>query len=340
MDSLTQIVLGAAVGEAVLGKKIGNRAFVWGAIAGTIPDLDVITRPLLPMVQGLSWHRGFSHSLIFFILISPVLAWLAGKIHAQRAIPFQQWFWFFFMITFTHALLDCFTSWGTQLFWPHPWRVHFNNIFVADPLYTVPFLMTVLLTLFFKRSNPLRSRINNAGIIISSVYMLLTIAFKGMVFFELREDLQAKGIDYIQLTTRPAPLNTILWIANVELEDEYLLTYRSLLDDEADSIEWVSVKKNWHLLEPYRNNEDLQLLLYLTQGFYVAEDLGDVIQINDLRFGQQGDLGEGGGEFVFKYHITPQDDGSISFEQIDPPRPSMEEAAPLMEELYKRMLSE
>ncbi|MDP4953930.1 MAG: hypothetical protein NWQ53_09830, partial [Flavobacteriales bacterium] len=146
--------------------------------------------------------------------------------------------------------------------------------------------------------------------------------------------------DYIQLTTRPAPLNTILWIANVELEDEYLLTYRSLLDDEADPIQWVSVKKNWHLLEPYRNNEDLQLLLHLTQGFYVAEDLGEVIQINDLRFGQQGNLGEGGGEFVFKYHITPQDDGSISFEQIDPPRPSMEEAAPLMEELYKRMLSE
>jgi len=42
MDSITQIVLGAAVGDAVLGKKIGNRAMVWGAIAGTIPDLDVL----------------------------------------------------------------------------------------------------------------------------------------------------------------------------------------------------------------------------------------------------------------------------------------------------------
>jgi inner membrane protein len=42
MDSLTQIVLGAAVGEVVLGKKIGNRAMVWGAVGGTIPDLDVL----------------------------------------------------------------------------------------------------------------------------------------------------------------------------------------------------------------------------------------------------------------------------------------------------------
>ena len=41
MDSLTQIVLGAACGEIVLGKKIGNRALLFGAIGGTIPDLDV-----------------------------------------------------------------------------------------------------------------------------------------------------------------------------------------------------------------------------------------------------------------------------------------------------------
>ncbi len=41
MDSLTQIVLGATVGEAILGKKVGNKAILYVAIAGTIPDLDV-----------------------------------------------------------------------------------------------------------------------------------------------------------------------------------------------------------------------------------------------------------------------------------------------------------
>ena len=42
MDSLSQLVLGAAVGEAVLGRKLGNKAILWGAIGGTIPDLDVL----------------------------------------------------------------------------------------------------------------------------------------------------------------------------------------------------------------------------------------------------------------------------------------------------------
>lgn len=41
MDSLAQIVLGATVGEAILGKKGGNKAMLYGAFAGTILDLDV-----------------------------------------------------------------------------------------------------------------------------------------------------------------------------------------------------------------------------------------------------------------------------------------------------------
>ena len=54
MDSLTQIVLGAAVGEAVLGKKVGNKAMMWGAIAGTIPDLDVLSKLFLDAVTSKS----------------------------------------------------------------------------------------------------------------------------------------------------------------------------------------------------------------------------------------------------------------------------------------------
>ena len=50
MDSLTQIVLGGAIGELVARRKMGNRAVLWGAIAGTIPDLDVFFR--VKMISG------------------------------------------------------------------------------------------------------------------------------------------------------------------------------------------------------------------------------------------------------------------------------------------------
>ena len=79
MDSLTQIVLGAAVGEAVLGKKIGNKAMFYGAIAGTIPDLDVLFSNFTDTVTALEMHRGFTHSLLFSIVFSPIFAFIVSK---------------------------------------------------------------------------------------------------------------------------------------------------------------------------------------------------------------------------------------------------------------------
>jgi inner membrane protein len=40
MDNITQAALGAAIGEATLGKHIGNKGVVFGAIVVTIPYLD------------------------------------------------------------------------------------------------------------------------------------------------------------------------------------------------------------------------------------------------------------------------------------------------------------
>jgi inner membrane protein len=88
MDSLTQIVLGAAVGELVLGKKIGNRAMVWGAVGGTIPDLDVLGKFFLTNIDNLAFHRGFSHSIVFSLLG----AWVFGKlVYAIYKSPHHKW---------------------------------------------------------------------------------------------------------------------------------------------------------------------------------------------------------------------------------------------------------
>lgn len=44
MDSVTQIVLGAAVSHTVLGRHIGRRALIIGAVLGTLPDMDELIR--------------------------------------------------------------------------------------------------------------------------------------------------------------------------------------------------------------------------------------------------------------------------------------------------------
>ncbi len=81
MDSLTQIVLGAACGEAALGKKIGNRAMLWGAIGGTIPDLDVLGNFMMTEMESLAFHRGISHSFFFACTMPFLFAWLADRFY-------------------------------------------------------------------------------------------------------------------------------------------------------------------------------------------------------------------------------------------------------------------
>jgi len=81
MDSVSQIVLGAAVGEVVLGKKLGNKAMFWGAVGGTIPDLDIITKPLMTEVESLAFHRGISHSIFFAVVGGLLSGWFCYKLY-------------------------------------------------------------------------------------------------------------------------------------------------------------------------------------------------------------------------------------------------------------------
>lgn len=75
MDSLTHIILGAAAGEVVAGKKLGNRAMLWGAIGCTVPDFDVFATFFTDEMTATSFHRGVMHSFLF-VAVAP---WLLAK---------------------------------------------------------------------------------------------------------------------------------------------------------------------------------------------------------------------------------------------------------------------
>ena len=185
MDSLTQIVLGAACGEAVLGKKIGNRALLFGAIGGTIPDLDVFFGELLynNQIDAMAFHRGFMHSFLFAILAAVAFGilvfWVYNRGKRHNMTTRKDWIWLFFASIFTHPILDSFTAYGTQLFVPFSnQRVAFNNIAVADPLYTLPFLVALIIMMCFNRTSVKRRLFLKIGFGISSLYMLFTFMIK------------------------------------------------------------------------------------------------------------------------------------------------------------------
>ena len=90
MDSITQAVLGAAIDEAVLGKKIGNKGAMLGAIVATIPDLDIALYLFYDKFEMLSIHRGFSHSIVFSILGAFLIAYVLQRIKWTNQITYQR----------------------------------------------------------------------------------------------------------------------------------------------------------------------------------------------------------------------------------------------------------
>lgn len=332
MDSLTQIVLGAAVGEAVLGKKVGNKAILWGAIAGTIPDLDVLTKLFFDSVTSNEMHRGFSHSIVFSLIFAPIFGWLIFKLYKGKKATWQGWTKLMFWGLFTHPLLDMHTSWGTQLLWPLEYKFSYNNIFVVDPLYTLPFLTFLIFAMIQKRGTVKRERLNKMGIYVSSGYMLLTILFKGITYFVFKDSLKSQQIEYIAMETKPTPLNSILWTANVETEDNFLIGYYSLFDKDKN-ISWRSFPKNHQLLGKYQNDPLIERLKKLSHNWYTIEKRDGKMYFNDLRFGLMG-IDPKEARFVFAYELTTNN-GVLSAIETEK---NTAEAGPLLSKLFARVL--
>ncbi len=145
---MPQLTLGAAVGEALLGRRTGRRAALWGSVAGMTPDLDVLLGVFTSETTQLGIHRGLSHSFVFAVLGSLVGGRLTAVTHAGRDINWRDWSKLWFWCLLTHALLDAFTLYGTQLFNPlSDYPVAFSTIFIIDPLYTLPLLACLLMAL-------------------------------------------------------------------------------------------------------------------------------------------------------------------------------------------------
>ena len=290
MDSLTQIVLGAACGEAVLGKKIGNKALLFGAIGGTIPDLDIFIGPMLynNEIDAMLFHRGFMHSILFSIFGALLFGWLAHKLYNTgkrlHTTSKNDWTKLFFWSLFTHPLLDCFTPYGTQLFAPFSnYRVAFNNIAVADPLYTLPFLICLIVLMFYNRKNDKRKFWLKIGFGISSAYMLFTIGNKIYVDSVFKSSLTENQIDYSRFSAQPAILNNILWYGIAETEDNYHVGFYSLFDTSNHFSDWETIPKKRDISKD--DYKDLKDLTWFSNNYYNVSKIDENnFEYYDLRY--------------------------------------------------------
>jgi len=375
MDSLTQIVLGAAVGEVCLGKKIGNRAMLWGGIGGTIPDLDVIGNLFLGEAEALAFHRGISHSITFAVFGAVLFGWLIDKLYNTNkgrywtetvlgigfycfgllfvtgiliavgpgmkflTIPLmvaitafgiwrirkdlfirrdnyerpslRAWQIMMFWALFTHPILDSFTAYGTQLFAPFTdYRVAFNNISVADPIYTSLFLIGLITTSFHARQSNSRRFWNYLGIALSSAYMLFTVYNKLRVDKVMEATIVAENLDSKKYMTSPSILNNVLWTGTTETDSFFYQGQYSLLDKEK-AFKLSKVPKMHHLIADAKpDDKTINILKWFSKEFYTVLERSDGrLQFNDMRYGTfRGDT-YGENDFIFRFILEKGPDG-------------------------------
>lgn len=307
MDSITHIALGACIGEAIAGKKLGKKGMLWGAIAQTIPDFDFIASFWLTMDKNLLAHRGFTHSILFAILLTPVLALLAYRWHKRRRnIDYLHWVVFIAIEILCHLFVDTFNNYGIG--WLEPFsksRFSFNTIYVIDPFFTILTVIGALLLLFLNRGSHKRKFWWRFGILAPAIYLVYCCYNKLEVNATVKEIMVKEHVPYKRYFTTPTPLNSWLWYVVAETDNGLYTGYRSVFDSK-DTIRFHYFSKNDALLSTVTREDELRALNNLkrfSQGFYTIQNWHDTLVFNDLRFGQVVGWYDPDEKFVFHYYI-------------------------------------
>lgn len=286
MDSLTQAALGGLCGELLLRKQIGWKGMVWGAFFGTLPDLDLFL-PMDDTLDRLRQHRGLSHSLLCMFLLSPMFGYGLSKLHQKvtlrRAITFVLLAWF------THVLIDCFNTYGTQIFEPfNNYRVAFGNMAIVDIFFTLPMVAGLTLCLFLKKEQRPRSI---CVYIISGWVMLYTLFSASMLWsarIHFKQQLSHAKIDYDAMIVSPTLSNLFLWRMVAKNEQYYYVSYWSFFDAKSRKPVIDTVVRTPAAAAPFRNTKAFQTLDWFSKGWwkvYQQPNQPDTLYFVDMRFG-------------------------------------------------------
>ena len=316
MDSLSQIVLGGAIAAAIAPAGHRRAALLAGAALGTLPDLDALVIPLLggDAVDQMTMHRSVSHSLF-------VLPWLAALIWAwfrrrggRVADAPMRWFWAIQLALITHPLLDAFTVYGTQLWWPlSPPPTMWASVFIIDPLYTL-WLLIACVVAWIVRERPLAQRALVAGLALSTAYLGWSLVAKAQVDRAADQALTAMGLPDAPRFSVPMPFNTLLWRVVAMTPEGYVEAERSLVADRGP-MRFRAQRSDVAALRAVADFDRVARLRWFNHGFMKAEECKGRLIVSDLRMGLEPD-------YIFNFVVAERNSPrwrAVPVEQLDWP---------------------
>ncbi|MFB4390780.1 MULTISPECIES: metal-dependent hydrolase [unclassified Pseudomonas] len=302
MDSITQAVLGAALQGTVLGRIQGRRALLYGAALGTVPDLDVVIRYADPVSQ-MTYHRGFSHSIFVLtgvaLLLAWLVAWLGKRYWPEKGYRWPRLFLAFWLVLVTHPILDSFTVYGTQLFWPLQFTPEsWAAVFIIDPIYTVPLLATVLFAALrgmAGRAVPWMA----AALLFSTAYLGFGLAGRMAAEQRFAHALEQQGVATSAVRAIPMAFNSLVWRVLAKTPDgHYYEGVSSLFDHQAPEMQRLSL--NLELAQALGDDPLHARLRWFTDDWLRYDAIDGTLVVSDLRMGIPGN-------YTFRFNMAHRD---------------------------------
>lgn len=309
MDSLTHAVMGVAIGELTLGRKIGKKALIWGAIVANIPDIDGVFQYLLSPATSALFHRGIMHSLLFLVLFAPLVAWAINRFHKGNKTMMKSWFGLVFLAWGSHLFVDIFNTYGTGLFEPFSHlRVSYDTIGISDIFFVLPLVVAAIISFInrtAKRKTPLL--VSALSLLLSFGYLGYTVVHKHNVERFAQSQLAQQNIMYTRMLTSPLPITNFAWMVVAEDENGFWKgTYSTTTEN---TIHFDYIPKNHELASDIEDVKDFKKLQRFTKGYYtLRKTQNNNIIMSDLRFGSLTDKsanGTLGGGLNFTLQTNP-----------------------------------
>jgi inner membrane protein len=293
MDTLTQGLLGAAVGQACCGRALGRRAVLWGAVAGVLPDLDMLAGLSGPMGEFLH-HRGITHALWFGPAVGSLLGWLLWRRGRQRgdAAPLGAWLRLMVLALITHPLLDLFTSYGTQLLAPFSnRRFAVDAIAIVDPAYSLLLAAALGIGRWRGLASPAATRAAALALLLSSAYVGYCLWLNQRAEAAAQADLAARGINAAKPRAYPTLLQPFLRRLVARSGNEVWIGWLSL---------WNQTPARWERFTPARHpavealkqTREGRIFEWFALGQTAASLAsgadGEWVVLDDLRYGLPG----------------------------------------------------
>lgn len=304
-------MLGSGVAWWVCRERAPRLALLYGAVIGTLPDLDVLV-PYASDLEKYSSHRAWSHSWLVQTAVAPLAGFLLARLH--KFMDWKEWSWLVWLVLVTHSILDASTVYGTQVLWPLDYKPFMGGaIFIIDPLYTLPLLLGVLAVLLMPRSE-WAPKWMKAGLLTSTVYLAWGWGAQYMVHKELREAAIFQGLQNPEVIVTAAPFNTLLWRGVLLDGKHYGEAWYGLLDKKKP--EWRIYSRNLSLLAQDKAHPLFSRMEWFTHGYYRMRQEGAYIIADDLRMGAEP-------QYFFSYPFYRLENGET--ELVTPNRMPQEE---------------